>query len=137
MIVHSGASMADKYGRYVQLYNKNLSRYGKMAEPIKSFEDFQKSYNKLWKATRGTRWSAETVVKKIVSRDTTRVSHEQAMAAVKGGTTTYKEARYGDFWEKISAEYYAEKDRRIAMDGESGGKALKHYIATTFFGSPE
>ena len=138
MIVHSGASMADKYSRYVELYNKNLAKWGRMAEPIKSYEDFAKSYNKLWKITRSTAWSAETVIKKIVSRDTTKISHEQAIAATKGKKTTYWEARYGNaFWDLVKESYDIEKNRRIAAEEDSSGKALKHFIATTYFGSPE
>lgn len=138
MIVHSGASMADKYSRYVQLYNKNLAKWGRMAEPMKSYEDFAKSYNKLWKLTRSTAWSAETVIKKIVSKDTTKVSHEQAIAAAKGKKTTYWKARYGnDFWNLISKTYEEEKERMNIAGEDPSAKALKHFIATTFFGSPE
>lgn len=138
MIVYSGASMADKYSRYVQLYNKNLAKWGRMAEPMKSYEDFAKSYDKLWKLTRSTAWSAETVIKKIVSKDTTKVSHEQAIAAAKGKKATYWEARYGNaFWNLISKSYEEEKERMNIAGEDSSGKALKHFIATTFFGSPE
>ena len=129
-MITSKSTMVEKYSEYVNLYNKNKSTYGHMENPMQDFNSFQKNYNKLWRVSRSSKWSAEAVVKRIVMRDTTSVTHAQALAASRGGTTTYKEARFGTtFWDSVSATYKAESITR----GSAGAKA---YIAHTFFGSP-
>ena len=135
MIVHKGASMADKYSRYLDLYWKNADKYGQMENPAKSFEDFSKAYTKTESLTHEKRWSAETVIKKIVSKDTTRISHEQALAGKASGYS-YQEVRYGrKLWDTINDTYY---DLTNPSDGATAmtSTEAKHFIATTFFGSP-
>lgn len=137
MIVYNSSHIMYKYERYVELYNKNLQKWGKMANPLKSFSEFSEAYEQAWAAGRSKRWSAEATIKKIVSKDTTKISHMQAVVAARGKKTTYWKARYGDFWDLIKESYENEKNRIIDAGEDPSGKALKHFIATTFFGSPE
>lgn len=57
-MITSGSTMAEKYSEYIKLYNKNKSTYGHMENPMQDFESFKKNYNKLWRVSRSSKWSA-------------------------------------------------------------------------------
>lgn len=118
------------YREYLTRTNKLNAKHGLDKSPM-GFDEFNRAFRSLTDATRDQRWSAETIMNKLVKTTVAESSHEQALAAAKANPDySYNEIRYGNrFWDMVKRTYH---DYRAV--GTSGAAALKK-LSQSLFGS--
>lgn len=120
---------------YKEYYNRTTrlsAKHGTDKTPL-DYEEFSRAFNKMKIVTREQRWSAETIMNKMVKSSVSNTSHKQAMAVTKANASiSYDQARYSpDFWNMVQDEY-----RAMKVEGKTSKEAAR-LISAIFFNEPD
>ena len=118
------------YKEYVIRTNKLNAKHGTDKSPM-GFDEFSRAFRNLTIATRENRWSAETIMNKLVKTTVEEATHSQALAASKANPDySYNEIRYGNkFWDMVKSTY------KQYREGGANAKGASIAIAHSIFGS--
>lgn len=126
------SKMDTLYKEYYDRTVKLSAKHGADKTPL-GYQEFSRAFNKMKIVTREQRWSAETIMNKMVKSSVSNTSHKQAMAVVRANTSiSYDQARYSpDFWNMVNDEY-----RAMRAEGRRSKESAR-LISAIFFNAPD